>query len=655
MALVAAVTNGNYTHNLYVDLVSQDIGANTSVVSYSYQIVRNVSAANGSWWGSPGRDFSVGIDGLLDTENKTHDFRSSQVLTAVTGSKTVSHNADGTKSIYSSFDGPLTYVSAGFPRTSGGGWFTLPTIPRASTPTVTGGTSFDAGTTITINTNRASTSFTHTLTYAFGTQSGTIATGIGDSTTWTPPMSLLNEIPNAVSGTGTFTLTTFSGGTNVGSKTLQFTLRAPSTVVPSVGTLSHSEATTSPAVATLIGAYVENVSKLALSVSGSAGIYGSTISAHKIEVAGQTINAASGTTGVIAQDGTVPIVVTVTDSRGRTASSTTNVTVLNYASPSIPTATAVRSTAGGVADPNGTSLKVDVATSVTSLVVGTQKNNLTWSIKVRQRGSATAWTSIANAAGATVVGTGYTGTSILSTYSTANSYEVRIAAVDKLGTEASVVLLVGTGGAVMHMSKTVDGVGIGKYHEQGSVDALGQMYQNNGERVASESYVPPGTVVMTAAGSAPTGWLLCQGQAVSRTTYAALYAALGGASSPWGQGDGSTTFNVPDMRARVPVGVNPGGDADFGDRNYAGGARTHTLTESQMPTHWHNVGADGGNDGTLDVVLAQEPSGGTLGGWTIGIQSTTPGIRAVVTDRRGGGGAHNNLQPYRALHFIIRT
>lgn len=163
-----------------------------------------------------------------------------------------------------------------------------------------------------------------------------------------------------------------------------------------------------------------------------------------------------------------------------------------------------------------------------------------------------------------------------------------------------------------------------------------------------DNVAPPGVVLPFAGASAPSGWLLCFGQAVSRTTYADLFAAIGTA---FGTGDGSTTFNVPDLRGRVPAGKdNMGGSAasrlttagsgvDGATLGAAGGAQTHTLDATQMPAHTHNTGATIGGRNT---------SAG--GGETIVYAGSS-----YASTSAGGGGAHNNTQPTIVLNHIIRT
>lgn len=238
-----------------------------------------------------------------------------------------------------------------------------------------------------------------------------------------------------------------------------------------------------------------------------------------------------------------------------------------------------------------------------------------------------------------------------------------------------------------------------------------------------QSGVPTGAILDHGGATAPTGFLLCDGTAVSRTTYAALYAALGGAASPWGQGNGTTTFNVPDMRGRVTVGK--AGAGTFFNLAAVGGEETHTLIIGEMPSHDHgsstssvsagtpagtvSVAASGilttGSDnadhhhaGSTDVggpsgatilsfTTAEAVSGGTLpvvtgiteGGTSHSHTYTTGGrssnhqhdlashahtatftgsalaAHAHAVSAQGGGGAHNNVQPFAVTNKIIKT
>lgn len=143
---------------------------------------------------------------------------------------------------------------------------------------------------------------------------------------------------------------------------------------------------------------------------------------------------------------------------------------------------------------------------------------------------------------------------------------------------------------------------------------------------------PPGVIHMYGAASAPTGWLLCDGTAVSRVTYADLFAII---STNYGVGDGSTTFNLPDFRGRGPMGKNSGTFSALGG---TGGEETHTLTVNEMPAHDHDWSNSAGGGGGSGVVPANSGSGGG----------------AIEAPDAGGGAAHNVLDPYLVVTFIIK-
>jgi microcystin-dependent protein len=165
----------------------------------------------------------------------------------------------------------------------------------------------------------------------------------------------------------------------------------------------------------------------------------------------------------------------------------------------------------------------------------------------------------------------------------------------------------------------------------------------------SASSVPSGALMPYAGSSAPSGWLLSAGQAVSRSTYAALFTAI---STTYGAGDGSTTFNLPDLRGRAAFGVDnmngstasrvtSGGSGVTGTTlGASGGAETVTLSSAQMPAHVHSgVTPSTGGTGGL--------AGGCGGGGSISATGDT--------NSTGGGGAHTNLPPTIMLNYIIKT
>jgi len=227
----------------------------------------------------------------------------------------------------------------------------------------------------------------------------------------------------------------------------------------------------------------------------------------------------------------------------------------------------------------------------------------------------------------------------------------------------------------------------------------------------------PGFVTDYAGYAIPAGWLLCDGQAYARTTYANLYAALGGTSSPWGQGNGSTTFNVPDLRGRASIGAGQGANLAYRSVGSYGGEENHTLTLYEIPSHNHAINdlahshsvydpahnhgiydpghAHGINDpghahpyvygntlfsngpGISNLQIMQPPYYNNVSGFTggatagIGIYGAVTGIATYSTATNisiytsktginqtlysGSGAAHNNMPPFAVLNKIIHT
>lgn len=178
--------------------------------------------------------------------------------------------------------------------------------------------------------------------------------------------------------------------------------------------------------------------------------------------------------------------------------------------------------------------------------------------------------------------------------------------------------------------------------------------------------VPVGTVTFFAGSTAPTNWLLCYGQAVSRTTYAALFSAIG---TTYGTGDGTTTFNVPDMRGRVGAGKDDmGGTAASrltsaksgvagGTLGGAGGVQEHALTASQNGPHTHTT-TDPGHSHQYSrySTLGSVTPGGSSNIWqSVATQSTVLSQTGISINTSGSGDPHPNVQPTLILNAIIKA
>ncbi len=190
---------------------------------------------------------------------------------------------------------------------------------------------------------------------------------------------------------------------------------------------------------------------------------------------------------------------------------------------------------------------------------------------------------------------------------------------------------------------------------------------------------PPGTMMVYAGASVPSGYLLCYGQAVSRTTYASLFSAI---NAIWGGGDGSTTFNLPDMRGRVAAGAdNMGGTAanrldQIGGLGGVGGNEGFSLAVTNLPSHSHTISDPGHNHAVNDTghfhtyfqsanqntTVSGSAAPGNNGGSTSNTGSATTGVTIknnttgiTATDNAGGNAAFSIVQPTAAINWIIKT
>jgi microcystin-dependent protein len=180
----------------------------------------------------------------------------------------------------------------------------------------------------------------------------------------------------------------------------------------------------------------------------------------------------------------------------------------------------------------------------------------------------------------------------------------------------------------------------------------GQIDLDNLAAALQGRLVPTGSIVASARGSAPGGWLMCDGAAVSRATYADLFNAI---STSYGIGDGSTTFNLPDLRGRVPVGVD--GAAARLTANDAlgnsGGEEKHVLTAAENGPHFHRLWT---RDGAVNGSPADNPPAGSNWALQTGVQFVAGAHQFnVEAEESIGGTGHNTMQPFQIVNYIIKT
>lgn len=340
---------------------SQNVANNTSNVtvkvtaSWTGGSYNAVVAADGT----PQAKGTVKIDGtsysFASTFNDNQTSSGSKTIFSKTLNITHASNGSKTLSVSASYN---TYVSSGTVSKSASK--VLTTIPRKSTLSASNGT---LGTAQTLTVTKKASSFTHTITYKCGSTSGTICTkSSSTSISWTPPMSLVSQNTTGTSVSITFTITTYSGNTNVGSNTKTISCGIPASVKPKVSLI----VTDPSGYFKKYGHYIKGLSAYTVTVTASSS-YGATIKTYEIVADGKKYSSNSVTTPVVIKTGLQTVSATVTDSRGRSGTAELTVRALDYSVPRITSLTATRCNEDGSANSSGDYLKVSFTGSITSL------------------------------------------------------------------------------------------------------------------------------------------------------------------------------------------------------------------------------------------------------------------------------------------------
>ncbi len=333
-----------------------------------------------------------------------------------------------------------------------------------STPSLSADTA-DMGTDITIYTNRLSTGTTHTLTYAFGEASGTIAENVTDFVSWTVPITLAYEIPNATSCLVTITCSSYYGGVLTGSRTCTLTATLPSWVTPYISGITVEDSVS--AVQQAVGAYVRHLSKPSVAITAE-GRYLSTITSYRAALDGVTYTTASFTASkALSAAGTLALTVTVTDSRGRTTTETRSLTVLDYSFPSISLFAADRcNQAGTEAQRDSPYVRYSFHGTIASL----NSANETEYYIYYKLSTASAWTLAESSTAAGQFDITVLNRVLSQSFNTLYSYDIKVRLKDRFSyVEQSVSI--GTKQVIMDILADGNGVAFGKIAEtSGCVD-----------------------------------------------------------------------------------------------------------------------------------------------------------------------------------------
>ena len=462
-------SSGSLYLNLYVDQGSQSITANTSTVSWRMTVSRTGAYYTHNKQG----DSTLSLN--LDGRNVHYSYptweTSGEEYTLASGSSTISHNADGTKTLPVSctfnpnngLHGTIT-VSASL---------SLTTIPRSSSVSVSAGV---IGSAVTININRQSSSFKHTVRYSWAGKSGTIASNVDTSTSWTIPLDFANDIPNSASGTGTVYVDTYSGSTKTGTQSTTFTASVPANVKPTFSGVTLSDL--NGAAQNLIpngNTFIQVISNIKVGFNGASGSYGSSITGYRAEIVGrnQATSSNGGSLGIMNYHGTIKIRASVSDSRGRWSDTKeVSVTVLEYFAPAL---------SFSIARTGSTSSTLTVtrnAKIAPLTVAGIQKNSMTLTFKVARLGTTSfqvdtgpatgSWTSISNLVNSQA--------NLAGNY-LANQSWVVIGTLEDKFTRTEFMVNVATESVVLSYDRS--GVGVNKIRERGALDVKGDVYVND--------------------------------------------------------------------------------------------------------------------------------------------------------------------------------
>ena len=367
----------------------QSVVYNTTTISWSMELSSDAFGAISS---SSKKSWNITVDGKEYSGMTNVGISANSVITLASGSTIITHNSDGSKVFSYSFSQyfGITFSGESIGTVSGTGSGTLNTIARASQPSCITWPEHTQdvgyfGDEISIHMNRKSSSFTHTVRYAFGSLSGTIATGVGTGTTWVIPNSFMDLLPAATVGSGTIYVDTYNGSTLVGTKYCGFTAKIRDSVKPGVS-FSLEDIT---GVDDIYGSPVKGLSKIKVTVTATPA-YSSPITSCAISANGSSYSGTTATTDVLKTSGSSRVTATVKDKRGRSNSVYYDMNVQDYTAPSVSALSIHRCNEDGTANDQGGYVKATFSATVSSM---NSKNTATYILKYK-KSSATSYTNV---------------------------------------------------------------------------------------------------------------------------------------------------------------------------------------------------------------------------------------------------------------------
>ena len=617
------------------ELGSQNIAGNKSTINWSCGI-------------TPGHKFysnavkmsAVTINGSQVYAGGTYsNITDYKERTLASGTLTIAHDSDGSKTFtVAAFSGQVWKDSGYLTATAAAQSFALPTIPRATVPIIG---AVVLGQTVTIGLPRAVASFTHTLTYSFGSASGTIAEGAGTEAQWAVPYDLAAQIPNSATGTGTLTCKTYSGSTLIGTQAVSFTATVPSnsTTQPS-DTLSVSPV--SSLAAPFNGLYIQGRTKTKI-IHTASGRYGATIKSYAATVDGQTYTGQAPTTEILATPGTLLITGTATDSRGIVGTALTSIAVLAYTPPSVErntTADALvcaRALADGTLDDDGTSLYVACSRKFSAL-----NGNNGASVQVRYKAESGEWSDWVTFLSESTSGDNYAGVIAGITLAVESPYTIELRAIDKLGESGGTLsFAVPTSEATVDLGEGGNSVGVGRRAHMGAEKRLDVAWDSNFEKdVRVDGDLSVGD--LTSLKAALVDIFHPVGAYYSSSDPTSPEELFGGT---WEEIHGRFLFAADDAH---PVGST-------------GGEEKHTLTVGEMASHgnhlmqgrmYEELAENASNDSSYrsNTLYLPKTAFASTGDINRGWKDWNGGEMYPAGTLKGGGNPHNNMPPYLATY-----
>ena len=600
---------------------SQSITGNYTNISWKLTYSKSSTTYNNN-----GVNYYVNIAGTRVKTSTVKFPKGTTSGTIASGSRQISHNADGTRSAITGYAyvGPTGFSPSSASDTSNS--ISFPTIPRVSDLSVNkSSVPADGSTTITATAAKKSSSFTDTIVVKMGSYSKTVTSG----SAFTIPKDWINAI-SGTSATATVTVTTKSGSTTVGSKSVNFTVTVPESIKPTISAVSVSEAITS--VTSAFGnRYVKTLSRLNAEITAS-GIYGSSIKTYSTTLNGVVYSGKSFQTNALNASGNLEIKSTVTDSRGRSATLTKSITVVDYYPPTITSMTYIPCNADGTESSNGDYIKILISGKVAAV-----DNQNTKELKLKYRKSSeVSYTEETITVESYVFNDAMT---MISGIDPTSTYELVAELSDKLSTTAY-----STSTGIPVISRLAGGKGVRLF---GEAEEEGFWVGNVDYTITDEEY---DELISLLGGIARLiDWIYPIG------------AVIASVNSDY---DPNKVFKTQVWerfaKGRTLVGVNES-DGNFKTAEKTGGEKTHKLASNELPSHNHIVHDYGNSANVYSSSKSMSTSGAQWGvrfekgtsGYGSFSETDTYRLRTAEFELRND--AHNNLQPYITVYYWKRT